>query len=140
MNIKTKSSLVLTATLILGIIIGVVGGGMMRNYIFEKRMEKFRSPNGFIRHMEHIIQPDSSQRVELREKLESQRERFMNLSLRFRTEMDSLNNEFQNELKDILTVEQQQRLENFLNSRPRPFHERREPFSSPPPPTPEEQK
>lgn len=140
MNIKTKSSLVLTATLILGIIIGVVGGGMMRNYIFEKRMEKFRSPNGFIRHMEHIIQPDSSQRVELREKLESQRERFMNLSLRFRTEMDSLNNEFQNELKDILTVEQQQRLENFLNSRPRPFHERREHFSSPPPPTPEEQK
>ena len=121
MDVKIKSSVVLGITLILGIIIGVVGSGMMRNYFFEKKMENFRSPRGFIRHLERVIQPDSTQRVQLREKLLSQQQHFNRLSMQFRTEMDSLNEEFQNELKDILTEEQQERLSRFLERGPRPF-------------------
>ena len=126
MDVKIKSSLVLTITLILGIIIGAVGSGMMRNYFFEKKMENFRSPRGFIRHLERVIQPDSTQRVQLREKLLSQQQHFNHLSMQFRTEMDSLNEEFQNELKDILTEEQQERLSRFLErGRKRVFKRRR---------------
>jgi translation initiation factor 2B subunit (eIF-2B alpha/beta/delta family) len=134
MNVKIKSSLILTVTLILGIVIGAVGSGMLRNYIFEKRMEKFRSPKGFINYLEQVIQPEPSQRAELREKLESQRQRFMQLSMKFRTEMDSLNVEFQKELDGILTEEQQQRLSKFLESRKRQFHERGRHMPPPPPP------
>ena len=95
MEVKTKSYLMITATLILGIIIGVVGSGMFRNYVFEKRMEKFRSRLGFIEHMEKIIQPDPSQKDILREKLESQQKQFNDLSMQFRSKMDSVNKDFQ---------------------------------------------
>lgn len=133
MTSKTKSSLVLTITLILGIVIGAVGSGMIRNYIFEKRMEKFRSPHGFIDHMEKIIKPEPSQREELREKLKSQRERFIQLGMQFHNEADSLNREFQKELDDILTDEQQQRLSKFLESRKPPSREKRKRLPPPPP-------
>ena len=133
MDVKIKSSLVLTATLILGIIIGVLGSGMIRNYFFEKKMENFRSPRGFIRHLERVIQPDSTQRVQLREKLRSQQQHFDHLSMQFRTEMDSLNEEFQNDLKDILTEEQQERLSRFLERGPRPFREGKRKFPHRPP-------
>lgn len=123
MDVKIKSSLLLTATLILGIIVGVVGSGMIQKYMFEKKVEKYRSPHGFIRHMERIIQPDSTQRELLREKLRSHQLCLNNLGIEYRTEMDSLSEEFQDELKEILTEEQQERLSKFLKRGPRPFRE-----------------
>jgi hypothetical protein len=123
MDVKIKTSFVLISTLILGIVIGAVGSGLIRNYIFEKNMENFRSPQGFINHLERIIQPDSLQQVQLRERLQSQYQRFDLLGMQFRTEIDSLNHEFQNELKDILTEEQQERLSRLREKGPRPFRE-----------------
>jgi hypothetical protein len=134
MEVKTKSYLILAATLILGIIIGVVGSGMFRNYIFEKRMEKYRSPHGFIEHMEKIIQPDITQKVVLREKLESQQQKFMELSMQFHAKMDSLNIEFKKDLDGILTEEQQERLANSFERFKSRFKERKKHFSPPPPP------
>jgi septal ring factor EnvC (AmiA/AmiB activator) len=133
MEVKTKSYFILIATLILGIIIGVAGSGMLRSYFFEKRMEKIRSPHGFIEHMEEIIKPDPSQKEELREKLESQQQQFSQLSMQFRTQMDSLNHEFQKELNDILTKEQQERLSKFFERRKPRFGDKEKHFPPPPP-------
>lgn len=141
MEVKTKSYLMITATLILGIIIGVVGSGMFRNYVFEKRMEKFRSRLGFIEHMEKIIQPDPSQKDILREKLESQQQQFIDLSMQFRAKMDSVNIEFKKDLDEILTDEQRERLdksfERFksrIKGRENHFPSHSNPNDIPPPP------
>jgi len=144
MEVKTKSYLMLVATLILGIIIGAAGSGMLRNYFFEKRMEKFRSPNGFIEHMEKIIQPDPSQKDVLREKLEFQQQQFSGLSMQFRSKMDSLNVEFKSDLDDILTEEQRERLSKSFERFKSHFGDRKKRFQQPstpedmPPPPPEE--
>ncbi|MBN1407709.1 MAG: hypothetical protein JW956_07970 [Calditrichaceae bacterium] len=133
MEVKTKSYLMITATLILGIIIGIVGSGMFRNYVFEKRMEKFRSRLGFIEHMEKIIQPEPSQKDILREKLVSQQQQFTELSMQFRAKMDSLNNEFKKDLDNILTDEQQERLDKSFERFKSRYGDKQKHYPPPPP-------
>lgn len=138
MEVKTKSYLMIAVTLVLGIIIGVAGSGMVRNYFFEKRMDKVRSPHGFIEHMEKIIQPDDAQKEQLRKKLETQQQQFTELSTQFRSKMDSLNQNFQKELNDILTKEQQDRLTKFFERRKPHFKDKDKHFPPPPPPPSED--
>jgi Spy/CpxP family protein refolding chaperone len=121
MKVQTKSILILLVTLIIGIIMGTVGSGMLRDSVIRSRMSDLRSPQRFSRMMERIIQPTPEQQKQLREKFDQQHERVFELSEKFRVQMDSLNTEFEHELKDILTREQLDRLSEFLKNRPRPM-------------------
>jgi hypothetical protein len=69
-TIDAKSSLILFATLLLGIAIGALGAGAL----FHHRgghLRELRHPGGFVQHMERIIQPrDEAQREAIRPILE----------------------------------------------------------------------
>lgn len=70
MTIDAKSSLILLATLILGIAIGALGVGALAHRRGE-HLRELRQPGGFVEHMERVIRPrDEAQREAIRPILE----------------------------------------------------------------------
>ena len=70
MTIDAKSSLILLATLLLGIAVGALGAGALSHRRGE-HLRELRHPGGFVQHMERIIQPrDEAQREAIRPILE----------------------------------------------------------------------
>jgi len=69
-TINAKSSLILLATLVLGIALGALGMGAFFHHRGD-HLRELRHPGGFVRHMERIIQPrDEAQRDAIRPILE----------------------------------------------------------------------
>ena len=124
MHIKTKSLIALIITLIIGIVIGSVGSGMYRSYLYRSKVTHMRSPQGFKERLEKVIQPEASQEAELQEKMNRHYQRVDSLGKTFRHEIDSLNLIFQNDLKDLLKDEQQQRLAEYFEKMKRPDRRR----------------
>jgi len=49
MKVQTKSILTLLITLVIGIVLGAVGSGMLREVVIRDRMSELRSPQRFSR-------------------------------------------------------------------------------------------
>ena len=70
MTIDAKTSLILLATLLLGIAIGALGAGAISHHRGE-HLRELRHPGGFVQYMEQIIEPrDEAQRAAIRPILE----------------------------------------------------------------------
>src|SRR5690606_16708428 len=90
MSPRTKSVLIIIATLL----IGVVVGALLNARLAERRIERIasmRSERGFVRYMEHIVQPhDDEQRQALRDVLERAGQRMAEHQMRTRSEARAL--------------------------------------------------
>jgi len=115
MNVQTKTAAILIATLLLGVLLGALLSGMLLRRGFETRLARMRTPPGFINRFEAVIQPDESQREELRRILAKHARRFEEYRAQFPALMDSL----RKDLDPILTDEQKQRLRRVVR-----LHER----------------
>lgn len=106
MKIEFKTAIILIATLIVGMIIGaLIYGTVMRSHVKQTAL-RLRTPGGFIRRMEMIMDLDESQRDRVHKILLKHHEKMARLGVEVRAMMDSL----QKELKPILTEEQMNRL------------------------------
>ncbi len=68
MNVKYKSILIISATLIIGMILGsVITASFLKNRAFN-RIAEWRNERGFVNRIERIIQPDKEQVAMVRKK------------------------------------------------------------------------
>ncbi len=127
MNLKLKNSLILTGTLIIGIVLGILISGR----IMHVRMAKFRNfytEKGFNRELMKIIRPTEEQREKLIPLFRQQAKRNHRLFMECREKHHQMMGDFKKELSRYLNKEQLQRLEKME------MHRRRNmPDNFPPP-------
>jgi hypothetical protein len=122
MSIRTKTILVIIATLIIGMVLGVLMGGPIMRHHFE-RPPKFTQPERskhFVTLFERLIQPRDTQREAVVEILNKYSKRIEGLDSRHRLEMQALFDSMQTELSPILTEEQKAQLTERLKWPPGP--------------------
>jgi hypothetical protein len=131
MNTKTKSTLVLISVLLIGIIIGALGSSLIRRNIWQDRLSRLRSPEGFSERLIHIIQPDTQQEEQIRQILLKHHEKMEQITEQSRSMIKAHADSLLIDLKPLLTADQLDRLKEMLHRRPPHYRDRREP---PPPP------
>lgn len=115
MNIRTKTGLFTILTLVLGIAIG-----FMLNELTDGKKQRRRTSRDFVTYLERVIQPEASQRDTLDTLLRNHEKVMNDLSARFRANMHATIDSLRNDLNNVLTAEQQERLSrHFEKSRHR---------------------
>lgn len=119
MSPRTKSILLLIATLLIGLLLGALANG----YFVRKRLDRLgnlMTPGGFGGQLEEVLRPNSEeQRRAIRDVLETAAPRAVDIMRRSREEMRALNDSVKEELGSILTEEQLLRLDDHLKFRRR---------------------
>jgi hypothetical protein len=110
MSIQWKSTLIIIATLVIGILIGIFLAGPVMYHHIRPDVEK-RSAKMFTPILERIIRPTPEQEDAVREILDRYSVRLDGLHDDFRSEMIDTMDSLRLELEPILTVEQKARLE-----------------------------
>ena len=123
MNVTRSAALLLAATLVLGVILGVLGAGALRPRFERAGPPWMQPPNfgprgrpgAFAEHMEEVIAPrDSAQRVAVRGVIDRtaarNRSLIEQLNRTLRTSVDSM----RIELAPVLSEDQRQRLERAV--------------------------
>jgi len=120
MKKSLQSILILTATLALGIVIGILGS---RFYLMMKvrQFQPTSPPRLLNRFQEEVLRPTPEQADTLRAIFRKYRPKFVELHQQFREETRTLLDSMQTELKPVLTKEQIRRLRS-RRARPRPGH------------------
>lgn len=116
---RKKTILIITGTLILGILIGVLGTGMVARQHYRgdrglrgKEMGK-GSRKGFARKLMHIIGTDSSKTPQLKPIIEETMDKIDAIQSRSRKEVQQVIDSMEVKLQPILTAEQLERLKKF---------------------------
>lgn len=116
MTTRTKSTLLLSVTLVIGMVLGAV----INAYVAKRRFEHvgyLRSERGLARHLENAIEPrDEAQRTAIRAILEKSAARICSHMDSSAAEGRVIMNETKAELAKVLTLDQMERLEKV--SRP----------------------
>jgi len=118
MNIKTKTIILFAATLVSGIIIGLIGAIQVQKYAVNKRIETLRQQKRFVDRMERIIHPEPVQREELRNLLKQYHQDLQELSGQFRERINAKNDSLLQKAKPLLDEKQYRRLERMLRRKP----------------------
>jgi len=144
MNVQVKSSLIILATLFIGIIIGALGMNLFQNQR-DINFERFRGRQAFMHLHEGILQPtNEAQRDTIHKILSQNLPKFREISLKHREEISAMIDSMQKQLAPILTKEQLERLNDrrFMQDRGMgeppmegmgPWRQRRAPRDSMPP-------
>ena len=119
MQSKAKSIFVLTGVLIIGIIIGALGSSLLRQYMWEERVSRFRTTEGYTERILYRINPDPDKRQAVKNILIEQHknltEKFEHTRVRVEAHTDSV----LLQLKPLLTEEQLERAAHALKRRSR---------------------
>ena len=108
MKTKTKSSLIIISTLLIGIVLGF----LLKSWITENRFDKFKSrrgPEGLVKMLNEVIQPDEHQKAEIEPVLRKFQIRFQEVMTMSRKEMAVTIDSLRSELKPLLNEEQLER-------------------------------
>lgn len=139
MNVRTKTSLVIIFTLIIGILLGILIDRTLIQQRFHQRISRMRNPRGLLFMLMDIIQPVEAQRDSVEKIVFRYSTRFQQISQQARSEMNVLMDSLKTELNPILTIEQKKRIEERMNrmkrwkgSGPPPFGRRKHPRFAPP--------
>ncbi|HKJ45994.1 MAG TPA: hypothetical protein VJ991_09235 [Balneolales bacterium] len=109
MKTRTKTILVIAGTLIIGIILGVfLTGAVMRHRL--NRIAEMQTRPGFVKIMEHIIQPTEKQKKEIEPILTNTAHRLTQVYVDKRKKIAQIGDSLRSELQPYLTDEQYQRL------------------------------
>lgn len=118
MTARTKSALLLGATLAIGIVLGTLISGAIVN----RRMAEFarlQRPGGVAMHFEHMIEPsDEAQRRAIREVLEAAGPRIQTIMREAHMELLEVSDSVRAELDPLLTDEQKRRLDRRMRVGP----------------------
>ena len=136
MTARSKSILLLLATLLIGMVLGA----LINARLAEQRLERIaflRTSRGFVRFWEEAVEPqDERQREAIEAVLEQAGRRLAEHMQTSRGEMQNIIDSTKTELDALLTPEQRERLERrmrrrgqnrFEDRRPERFEERRGP-------------
>ena len=124
MKARTKSSLLLLGTLVMGLGVGALATGAVMNTRLDQ-LKRLRSPGGFTERMEEVIQPtDEAQRAEIRAVLDRSHERFHTAWKECGTRFTALGDSMRAELEPLLTPEQQTRFNEWMERDRKQRHER----------------
>jgi len=135
MNTKTKSTIVLIGVLLIGIVIGALGSSLIRRSMWEERVARFRSPEGFSERLIHIIKPDPAQEEKVRQILLKHHDKMEKITEASRAMIKEHADSLLIDLQPVLNPEQLARLKDILHRRPAHRRERHEP----PPPPPDDE-
>lgn len=113
MNTKSKTTLIILGTLIIGIIIGALVSGTLRQQR-ENRFERMMLHQRVRHVMERIIQPTVEQREVIDKILEKWSEKISAIQEEHESEMQAVLDSLRSELASVLTKEQRTRLEARL--------------------------
>jgi hypothetical protein len=127
MNTKTKSTIVLIGVLLIGIVIGALGSSLIRRSMWEERVARFRSPEGFSERLIHIIKPDPAQEEKVRQILLKHHDKMEKITEASRTMIKEHADSLLIDLQPVLNPEQLARLKDILHRRPPHRRERHEP-------------
>lgn len=132
MNTRSKTIIIIIATLIIGIVIGMVGSGLLMRQ-FARKFDEKPIHNRFSSIIERIVEPNENQIDSVRAILSRYGERMGELDRQHISVLTSLIDSMHVELSTILTEEQMKNLDEH-QKRARRFLKGRMPF--PPPPCP----
>ncbi len=118
MNTKTKSILVLTGVLLIGIIIGALGSSLLRRNMLEDRISRFRTPEGFAERILYRIDPDPDKRKAVENILLNQHKKLSKKFEHTRAQMEAYTDSVILKLKPLLSEEQLERATRILKMRP----------------------
>ncbi len=124
MKTRTKTSLITLAILIMGIVIGALLTGTMQ----RKKQAHYREMNRherFAAVLERIIQPTTEQRQQIEQVLDKRYDQITGLRETYQEQIFSVYDSMRIELGNVLTPEQQARLEEHLSRGPRSALEQR---------------
>ncbi|HTR82220.1 MAG TPA: hypothetical protein VMM58_11380 [Bacteroidota bacterium] len=113
MNAQLKITLILLATLIIGIVVGVVGRGVLVNDQHRK-LDATERTEIFLSRVDETVDPDSSQKPKVDEIAKRAADRIAVLFDHHDAEMASIVDSMKRELAAILTPGQMQRLNHEL--------------------------
>lgn len=113
MTYKTKSTFILLGTLIIGIIIGALVSGTIRDKR-ERRFEHMLPRERFFDFMERVIQPTEQQRHQFETIMKKYSEKMAKLFDQHQDQLFAIYDSMRTELKAVLTDEQRQRFEENL--------------------------
>lgn len=124
MSPRTKSILLVTITLL----IGVVVGALLNARLAEQRMERLaslRSSEGFVRYIERVVQPrDEAQRDALRQILRSSSERMAEHRRASMRQAQAILDSTRAEMEVVLSAEQLERLDEDFRMQQRRWERR----------------
>ncbi len=109
MNVKTKTTLIIIATLVFGIALGA----MLNRALVHRRIARafsLRNPVTFPSLIEAVLDPDPEQRKKLRDILDQHANTLLEIREDFENRMMAANAALQSELEPLLTPEQKIRL------------------------------
>jgi septal ring factor EnvC (AmiA/AmiB activator) len=110
MKTRYKTIGLLSGTLIIGVVVGMLLHATFLQGQFRKHIHRLRTEDGFIQRFEDLIQPTEEQRVQLEKVLKKHFEEMDKQHEAFRVLMDSL----KTDIDSILTDEQRQRLQKSM--------------------------
>ena len=140
MRIKTQTALIIVATLLIGIVIGVLASGFIIHGL-PRHVAGMRHREIFVDRMIAVIEPSPEQEDEIRGVLTRHAEDFADMSDRFHDDASALLDSLRSELQPLLNEEQKARLEERHRRFSKPRREfgppgRHKPGNRPPPPPP----
>ena len=113
MKTKLKVTLVIFATLLIGIVLGVVGRGALVKHHHQK-LDEMERTEFFLSRVNQVVGPDSSQKPKVEEIAKRTAQRIEILFDHHQAQMAMLVDSMKRELSALLTPEQQQRLDQEL--------------------------
>jgi hypothetical protein len=143
MNSKIKITSILILTLIIGMVLGAaIHGSYMKNR-FKRSVSRMRTPDGFVKRYEKIIEPNDSQKEVVEKILLKTYDKLQQLFRPPTTQFENIMDSLRWELKPILTVEQNEKLTHYFEEarkRSREHHRGRKPPESEEVPEPPNEK
>jgi Spy/CpxP family protein refolding chaperone len=115
MNTKTKATLAILATFIVGLILGAIGNGALMNSR-SKKFDSMRPSEFLLSDIQRIVQPDSSQREAVDTISKRTAQKIEALLKKHRLEMTAILDSMRSDFALILTQEQRERLRDRLKS------------------------
>lgn len=112
MTMKTKTTLILLFTLLIGILLGLFLDRTVMRFRFQRRFTEVRQPRGITRMLENLIRPDESQYQGVKDILEKYSKKLHDQREKSFQQMDVIMDSLRTELDRILTDEQKVRLKN----------------------------
>jgi Spy/CpxP family protein refolding chaperone len=113
MKNKTKTSIILLSTLLIGILIGALISGSFR-YRRAHQIDKMSHQEKFLKGMENIIKPDEEQKKKIDKVLKQRYAQIAEIREKHMDEMMDILDSLKQDMNKILTEEQRQRLEENL--------------------------
>jgi len=119
MSTRVKSILLLTITLVVGILLGIVATSALQHRRMAE-IRQVRERGGIMRMLEQAIEFESdAQKQQVEEILEGAESSFRSLRRAYSDSMRTYRESLMNSLNEVLTLQQIEQMEEHLTRRPR---------------------